>query len=254
MRKRNGKRPGATSKSAENQQLIFAGAFPTAYDAALLAAEQPPDRKTAPTCSAAKPRFYLFERKAPAQADRRARRRPRRTSTSARPAKKRPHDGIVVKSRPGRSLVSELPQRQLRQDRPDGRARLVRAEGQPVALGHRHHRTEAGTSANSTSPTSPSTSPTRAGKPSRTSPARSPSAARRRRSARSAPKQAGALSGHFAVVLDNEVKTRPIINFAENPDGIDGRTGRGDLRRLQQHRRRRRNWRRSCRSAPCRST
>jgi SecD/SecF fusion protein len=37
--------------------------------------------------------------------------------------------------------------------------------------------------------------------------------------------QAGALSGHFAVVLDNEVKTRPIINFAENPDGIDGRNG-----------------------------
>ena len=37
--------------------------------------------------------------------------------------------------------------------------------------------------------------------------------------------EAEALSGHFAVVLDNEVKTRPIINFAENPDGIDGRTG-----------------------------
>ncbi len=32
-------------------------------------------------------------------------------------------------------------------------------------------------------------------------------------------------SGYFAVVLDNEVKTRPIINYAENPDGIDGRTG-----------------------------
>jgi SecD/SecF fusion protein len=37
--------------------------------------------------------------------------------------------------------------------------------------------------------------------------------------------QAAALSGHFAAVLDNEVKTRPIINFSENPDGIDGRTG-----------------------------
>ena len=37
--------------------------------------------------------------------------------------------------------------------------------------------------------------------------------------------QASALSGHFAVVLDNVVETRPIINFAENPDGIDGRTG-----------------------------
>ncbi len=37
--------------------------------------------------------------------------------------------------------------------------------------------------------------------------------------------QAEELSGRFAVVLDNEVKTRPLINFAENPDGIDGRTG-----------------------------
>ena len=36
---------------------------------------------------------------------------------------------------------------------------------------------------------------------------------------------ASALSGHFAVVLDNEVVSRPIINFVENPDGIDGRTG-----------------------------
>ncbi len=40
-----------------------------------------------------------------------------------------------------------------------------------------------------------------------------------------AGQEAEARSGHFAVVLDNEVKTRPIINFAENPDGIDGRTG-----------------------------
>jgi SecD/SecF fusion protein len=32
-------------------------------------------------------------------------------------------------------------------------------------------------------------------------------------------------SGHFAIVLDQQVKSRPIINFVENPDGIDGRTG-----------------------------
>ena len=37
--------------------------------------------------------------------------------------------------------------------------------------------------------------------------------------------QAEQFSGHFAIVLDNEVVSRPIINFAENPDGIDGRTG-----------------------------
>jgi len=36
---------------------------------------------------------------------------------------------------------------------------------------------------------------------------------------------ADGLSGHFAVVLDNEVVSRPIINFVENPQGIDGRTG-----------------------------
>jgi SecD/SecF fusion protein len=40
----------------------------------------------------------------------------------------------------------------------------------------------------------------------------------------SAP-QADQFSDHFAVVLDNEVVSRPIINFIENPDGIDGRTG-----------------------------
>ena len=39
------------------------------------------------------------------------------------------------------------------------------------------------------------------------------------------PQQAADFSDHFAVVLDDEVVSRPIINFAENPQGIDGRTG-----------------------------
>ena len=39
------------------------------------------------------------------------------------------------------------------------------------------------------------------------------------------PNTAAALSGNFAIVLDNAVVSRPIINFQENPDGIDGRTG-----------------------------
>ena len=36
---------------------------------------------------------------------------------------------------------------------------------------------------------------------------------------------ASQLSGNFAIVLDGGVVSRPIINFVENPDGIDGRTG-----------------------------
>jgi SecD/SecF fusion protein len=32
-------------------------------------------------------------------------------------------------------------------------------------------------------------------------------------------------SGHFAIVLDDQIKSRPIVNFVENPSGIDGRNG-----------------------------
>ncbi|MEK6271453.1 MAG: protein translocase subunit SecD [Actinomycetota bacterium] len=51
----------------------------------------------------------------------------------------------------------------------------------------------------------------------------------RRGSATAPPGAAGAAadqySQHFSVVLDGQVVTQPIINFFENPDGIDGRTG-----------------------------
>ena len=108
------------------------------------------------------------------------------------------------------------------------------------------------TSTRTTSRTSPSTSPTAGGTPSRTSPGRSPSAARRRRSARSAPSRLRR-SPHFAIVLDNKIVSRPIIDFVENPDGIDGRTG-AQISGGFTDPARRRTWRRSCRSAPCRST
>lgn len=37
--------------------------------------------------------------------------------------------------------------------------------------------------------------------------------------------EASQLSGNFAIILDGQVVSKPIINFVENPDGIDGRTG-----------------------------
>jgi SecD/SecF fusion protein len=37
--------------------------------------------------------------------------------------------------------------------------------------------------------------------------------------------QADQYSQHFAIVLDNQVFSNPIINFVDNPSGIDGRTG-----------------------------
>ena len=132
---------------------------------------------------------------------------------------------MVERSRHGHDRRLRMPSDTNGQGDRRRRTGLVRAEGQPGALGHRHHQPEAGTRRIRRSRTSPSASPTAAARPSRKSPARSPSAARRRRSGRSANEAAEQLSGHFAVVLDNEVKTRPIINFAENPDGIDGRNG-----------------------------
>jgi len=39
------------------------------------------------------------------------------------------------------------------------------------------------------------------------------------------PNTSPQLSGNFAIVLDGQVVSRPIIDFAQNPDGIDGRQG-----------------------------
>src|SRR5215211_5297517 len=39
------------------------------------------------------------------------------------------------------------------------------------------------------------------------------------------PAQADQFSQHFAIVLDNQVFSNPIINYQENPTGIDGRNG-----------------------------
>jgi SecD/SecF fusion protein len=39
------------------------------------------------------------------------------------------------------------------------------------------------------------------------------------------PNTAANFSQHFAIVLDNQVFSSPIINFQENPQGIDGRNG-----------------------------
>src|ERR1700760_584411 len=58
------KEAGRNPKSFENGVLIASGAYPNAYQAALLAKEQTPKTKAEcekEKCSVAKPRFYLFE-------------------------------------------------------------------------------------------------------------------------------------------------------------------------------------------------
>jgi SecD/SecF fusion protein len=201
----------------ETRQLIYAGAFPTAYAAAKLASEQTP----APCAECSRdPSFYLFSK----DPDHKLIAGP----TNSRDAlyadgRSVAGRGEVVELPVGTAVVSEL----------------------PVISGVPAQKAEPGWYALSGEPaltgaeiTHPEARVDGIGEPTVvfefTSSGQEAFHEVTRHIAQrgqeqaigiSGAEEAAALSGHFAVVLDNEVKTRPIINFAENPDGIDGRTG-----------------------------
>jgi len=213
---------GRNVKSTENQQLIFSGAFPTAYEAALLASEQEPDEKCE-NCSVARPRYYLFAKEAPHEliAGPELNRKDLYVSPTGQ---KRPKNGIVVEVPQGFVLVSEYPSDETGKVDETAKPGWFVLTDDPALSG--------------TDITSPEQGYGQFNEPivtfgftdkgqgafqevTRT-------IAQRGQAQAIGPvsgEQAAQLSGHFAVVLDNEVRTRPIINFSENPDGIDGRNG-----------------------------
>jgi SecD/SecF fusion protein len=210
------------------QQLVLSGAYPNAYQAAQLAAKQ----KTQPCndCTASTPRYYLFDKEAPHKLI--AGPETSKGDLYVSPTgEKRPHDGIVVKVPVGTIVVSESPTDS------DGKA-VPPGEFAPGWYALRDRPALSGTDiTNPKQNFDPNNAPnvtfdfTDEGRSAFQDVTRT-IAQRGANSAAAAgaigsvsPDQAAALSGHFAVVLDNVVKTRPIINFSENPDGIDGRTG-----------------------------
>ncbi|MGN6253406.1 MAG: protein translocase subunit SecD [Solirubrobacterales bacterium] len=218
--KNNGRNP----EEPFNAKLVAAGAFPNAYEAALLASEQKPV-ENCKTCSVARPRFYLFERQPPHKliGEPAFKRKDLYVSPTG---EKRPKNGIVVEVPAGVVLVSEYP-----------------LNGE---TGHFEEEVEPGWFVLKDEPAlngSEITEPKQTYEPTTNQPVvsfgfteqgREAFADVTRRIAQRGqasalgpanPQEAQGLSGHFAVVLDNEVKSRPIINFAENPDGIDGRNG-----------------------------
>ncbi|HET7455009.1 MAG TPA: protein translocase subunit SecD, partial [Solirubrobacterales bacterium] len=213
---------GRNVTSQDNKQLIYAGAYPTAYDAAQLAAEQKPV-ENCNDCSVAKPRYYLFQKAEPHDliAGPELAKKDLYISPTG---KKRPKDGIVVEVPAGTILVSEYPtdeEGKLDETADPGWFAL---KDKPALSGN--------DITNPEQSYGPNNEPivtfefTGGGREAFQEVTRQ-IAQRGQASAIGpvSPEEAGFLSGHFAVVLDNEVKTRPIINFAENPDGIDGRTG-----------------------------
>ncbi|HEV7563260.1 MAG TPA: protein translocase subunit SecF, partial [Solirubrobacterales bacterium] len=217
------KKAGRKTTSVENRQLIAAGAYPTAYEAALLAAEQEPASDCS-NCSIAKPRYYLFE-KAPPHELLAGPELSKQDLYVSPTGEKIPKDGIVVEVPAGTLLVSEYPSDEAGKVDETAKPGWYAIKDNPALTGTDITEPEQ-TYEQQTNEPIVSFKFTDKGKEAFHEVTRQIS--QRGQAQAIGPvgaEEAAALSGHFAVVLDNEVKTRPIINFSENPDGIDGRNG-----------------------------
>ena len=212
---------GRAVSSPENQQLIFSGALPTAYSAALLASEQEP--RACDECSSGRPRFYLFGRDEPheliAGPD-----FSEKDLNVSRIGQKQPRDGIVVEVPAGTILVSEQPMNEGGESDFNAEPGWYAIKDEPALSGA--DITDPKEDSNSLNQPSVTFNFTDEGREAfHEFTRRIAEQGQERVIGPISAEQAGAFSGHFAVVLDNEVKSRPIINFSENPDGIDGREG-----------------------------
>jgi SecD/SecF fusion protein len=213
---------GRLPTKRENQQLIVAGAFPTEYTAVKLASEQKP-KAACPKCSSSAT-YYLFSK----DKEHKLIDGPEYTKGDlfiSPSGRKRPESvGTVVKVPQGTIVVSEKPNDANGQVLENAEPGWFALKDDPALSG--------------TEITSPKQETDESGQPNVTfkftdSGRQNFQEVTRQIAQRGAASAIGpsstetaeATSGHFAVVLDNEVKTRPIINYAQNPDGIDGRTG-----------------------------
>jgi SecD/SecF fusion protein len=202
---------------------IFAGAYPNAYQAALLASEQKPVQDCT-TCSVAKPRFYLFQKAEPHEliAGPELAKKDLYISPTG---KKRPHNGIVLEVPAGTVLVSEYP---LNEEGAPNKAQdpaWWAIKDEPALSGNEITNPEQ-TYEQVTNEPVVAFGFTGDGREAFQEVTRK--VAQRGQAQAIGPvggEEAEKLSGHFAVVLDNEIKSLPIIDFSQFPDGIDGRNG-----------------------------
>ena len=229
---------GRTVTKQENEQLIFAGAYPSAWGAVKLAEEQEPEPECE-KCSSNRKRYYLFSHdekhkliagpeftKADlfitATGKKRVENKKCREQEPGEKAKK--GCPIIATVPPGTTVVSELP---------SDESGAVITEAEPGWFALHDEPALSGKEI-----TNPKQERGQNGEPNvvfnfTDSGREAFQEVTRRIALRGQARAIGpvtaetaqALSGRFAVVLDSEVKTRPFINFAENPDGIDGRTG-----------------------------
>jgi SecD/SecF fusion protein len=210
---------GRGDRETANAELIAAGALPTLYGAVELASEQRPRRNC--RCSATTPRLYLFGR----GPDHRLLAGPvdSRAELRAGAADRRRGDA-VLRVPVGTTIASELPVDALGETEKNAEPGWFALRDSPRLNGSELAEVTA--------------APDEFGSPSvifgftekgRTAFKRVTGAIAKRGRARTKHRvrasEAAAPSGHLAIVLDGMVRARPIINFVENPNGIDGRTG-----------------------------
>jgi len=214
---------GRPVSNAKNGQLAGAGAYPTAWGAVNLAAEQKPVANCT-TCSTTKPRYYLFSK----DSTHKLLAGPEFSEEDlfiTATGRKRSRNGIVKKVPAGTIVVSEQPS--------DSNGKVIEGISNAGWFALKDNPALSGTEI-----TNPKQETDELGQPNVTfqftGKGREAFQEVTRRIAQrgqaraigpASGEQAEQLSGRFAVVLDNEIKTAPIINFAQNPDGIDGRTG-----------------------------
>jgi len=217
------KEAGRNTKSSESLQLIESGAFPTAYDAAQLASEQEPV-KDCGKCSVAKPRYYLFEKADPHKlvAGPELKRKDLYVSPTG---EKLPKNGIVVTVPPGTVLVSEYPSDLSGKLDETAQPGWFALKDEPALSGSNITEPEQTYAPTTNEPIVSFQFDSKGQQAFQEVTRKIAQRGQARAIGPVSSAEAEGLSGHFAVVLDNEVKTRPIINFAENPDGIDGRNG-----------------------------
>jgi SecD/SecF fusion protein len=217
------KEAGRSVSKQKNQALVFYGAFPNAYGAVKLASEQKPVADCT-TCSTTKPRYYLFADDSEHTLIAGPEFSKEDLFISAT-GKKRPHKGTVIKVPAGTIVVSEQPSDKngksiegiqnagwfALKDNPALSGTDITNPKQEFDELHQPNVTFEFTDKGREAFQDVTRKIAQRGQARAIGPA--------------SEEEAERLSGRFAVILDNEVKTTPIINFATNPDGIDGRTG-----------------------------
>jgi SecD/SecF fusion protein len=227
---------GRPISQPKNGQLAGVGAFPSAYGAVKLASEQKP-KPDCTDCSTSKPRYYLFSGglKPKLLAGPEFSKEDLYIGATGKERKKKPQckEGetsescqIVLTVPPGTIVVSEQPS--------DSKGKVIEGEenagwlalnDEPALSGAEIENPEQGYTQITNEP-NVNFEFTDSGREAFQEVTRR--IARRGQERAIGPaneEQVQQLSGRFAVVLDNEVKTAPIIDFQRNPDGIDGRQG-----------------------------